>query len=392
VPQAQPDDSFAAFMTERRASKERMRLQQVAVKRREQRWQHRHGHSPPPPPSAAAREADFVAFAAEKRAAAEAAGKRCAPDASLRSLFEMAQSKEKQCARWRRATKKRREAREAARHGSEAPRRGRPPDPQAEQRRQAEREQREQQRLEKAALLRQRKEQAAARCALQAAAQRASPVLQTWSTEGQCQGTTRCGDRCKVHRSSVYSVAAPLRHGARFCGHHAPEKFTGVRCAGIKKHGKGQCRVWSGSCYADAAPLRRGSPYCHHHRVRCAGLTHVGSRCTITTSSEHAHAEPLRRGEPFCLHHCGQHVVMAQPLPPNADSLPMVAAQLIESHAATNSPTCDRLAVSYVRAASQDGPRDELVSDSCSDIIDELPRGVYVDSDGNVYSDDDCGY
>ena len=69
--------------------------------------------------------------------------------------------------------------------------------------------------------------------------------------------------RCRVHRSSRYAVAAPLRRGERFCGHHHPDKYTGVRCAGVRKHGKGQCRVWSGSCYADAAPLRRGSPYCH---------------------------------------------------------------------------------------------------------------------------------
>ena len=126
---------------------------------------------------------------------------------------------------------------------------------------------------------------------------------QAWSTEGQCEGTTREGERCKVHRSSPYAVAAPLRRGERFCGHHHPDKYTGVRCASIKKHGKGQCRVWSGSCYAAAAPLCHGSPFCHHHRVRCAGMTREGVRCTVTSSSEHAHAEPLRRGEQYCLHH-----------------------------------------------------------------------------------------
>ena len=47
--------------------------------------------------------------------------------------------------------------------------------------------------------------------------------------------------------------AVPLRRGERFCMHHHPDKFTGVRCAGVKKHGKGQCRVCSGSLYADAA-------------------------------------------------------------------------------------------------------------------------------------------
>ena len=132
---------------------------------------------------------------------------------------------------------------------------------------------------------------------------RALPSHANWSTEGQCEGKTRYGERCKVHRSSPYAVAASLRRGERFCGHHHPDKYTGMRCAGIKKHGKGQCRVWSGSCYADAAPLRRGSPYCHHHRVRCAGLTRSGARCTVTSSSEHEHAAPLRKGAEFCAHH-----------------------------------------------------------------------------------------
>ena len=124
-----------------------------------------------------------------------------------------------------------------------------------------------------------------------------------WTTEGQCEGTTRLGERCKVHRSSPYAVAASLRRGERFCGHHHPDKYTGVRCAGIRKHGKGQCKVWSGSCYADAAPLRRGSPFCHHHRVRCAGLTKFRVCCSVTSSCEHAHADPLRNGNSYCAHH-----------------------------------------------------------------------------------------
>ena len=136
-----------------------------------------------------------------------------------------------------------------------------------------------------------------------------------WSTEGQCEGRTRDGDRCKVHRSSRYAVAAPLRRGERFCGHHHPDKYTGVRCAGIKKHGKGQCRVWSGSCYADALPLRRGSPYCHHHRVRCAGQTRTGVQCTVTSSSEHAHANPLRQGGLYCTHHQVQGAQSDAPAP-----------------------------------------------------------------------------
>ena len=131
-------------------------------------------------------------------------------------------------------------------------------------------------------------------------------VPRVWSTEGQCEGMTRQSggtERCRVHRNSPYAVAAPLRRGERYCGHHHPDKFTGVQCAGQRKHGKGRCRVWSGCCYADAAPLRRGSPYCHHHRVRCVGLTQSGARCTVTSSSENVHAQPLRDGELHCAHH-----------------------------------------------------------------------------------------
>jgi hypothetical protein len=127
-----------------------------------------------------------------------------------------------------------------------------------------------------------------------------------WSTEGQCEGKTRCGERCKVHRSSPHEHAEPLRRGQRFCAHHHPDKYTGVRCAAHKKNGKGQCRVWSGSLYSDAAPLRRGSPYCHHHRVRCAGTTLTGVRCTVTSSSDNPYAEPLRRGALYCAHHSTQ--------------------------------------------------------------------------------------
>ena len=126
---------------------------------------------------------------------------------------------------------------------------------------------------------------------------------QPWDTQGQCKGKTQVGDRCRVHKSSKYAVAEPLRRGEDFCGPHDPKKLTGVRCAGTKKHGKGRCNVWSGSCYGDAAPLRRGSPYCHHHRVRCAGRAQTKAHCKITSSSENAHAEPLRKGKAFCMHH-----------------------------------------------------------------------------------------
>ena len=129
----------------------------------------------------------------------------------------------------------------------------------------------------------------------------AAPVER--STVGQCEGVTRLGERCRVHKSSKYAAAGPLRRGERYCEHHDPKKYTGVRCAGVRKKGRGQCNVWSGSSYADAAPLRAGSKFCRHHQVRCAGITQAGARCGVTSSSEHAHAEPLRQGELFCMHH-----------------------------------------------------------------------------------------
>ena len=56
--------------------------------------------------------------------------------------------------------------------------------------------------------------------------------------------------------------------------HHDPDKFTGTRCAGIrKKSHKGRCNVWSGSLYADAAPLREGSLYCAHHQRQALACT-----------------------------------------------------------------------------------------------------------------------
>ena len=164
--------------------------------------------------------------------------------------------------------------------------------------------------------------------------QAASAAARQWSTEGQCEGKTRASGglvRCKVHRSSPYAVVAPLQRGERFCGHHHPDKFTGVRCAGIRKGGKGQCCVWSGSCYADAAPLRCGSPFCHHHRVRCMGLTRSGARCTVTSSSEHEHAQPLREGGMHCTHHRP-----VQPsIPPAA---PMQGASALPSPASPAAP------------------------------------------------------
>ena len=84
--------------------------------------------------------------------------------------------------------------------------------------------------------------------------------------EGQCEGITKAGTRCCVHRDSWSGCARPLKVGARFCTHHDPAKFTGVQCAAIKSDGC-RCRVFSGSAYVHAQPLREGSLFCHHHRA-----------------------------------------------------------------------------------------------------------------------------
>ena len=77
-------------------------------------------------------------------------------------------------------------------------------------------------------------------CALQG--REPEPQNRPWDTAGQCQGRTRLGERCRVHRSSPYAVAAPLRRGEQFCGHHHPDKYTGVRCAGIKNAWRPSCQ------------------------------------------------------------------------------------------------------------------------------------------------------
>jgi hypothetical protein len=251
------DVSWAAFMAERRAEKERARLQQVSERRRRERWRRRYGHSPPP--AAEQRqtlEREFQAYLDARRRAVEKRGRKYIfHEPSLRLFFEEERRKAKERARLRKITDKRRVERRAAI---------------------AERfEEREQQRQQ---------EQAAAAAA----------------SSQQARDAAARREEC---RAAARAVAAPLRRGERFCGHHHPDKYTGVRCAEMRKGGKGQCRVWSGSCYADAAPLRRGSPYCHHHRVRCSGVTRSGARCTVTSSSEHDHAQPLRAGAKYCVHH-----------------------------------------------------------------------------------------
>jgi len=187
-----PDESWTTFMAERRASRERIRLQQVAASRKEGRWQRRHGHSAPLAPSAAAQLPaglqDVEAYVNERRATAHEAGRRCAPDICLRRHFPQARRKEKERLRLLKVTEKRRQEREAARQGLDVPRRGRPPDPATQQRRVEERAQREQQLREKAAARLQRKEQEAAQSAQRHAAHEASRRL--WWEE-HCQGSSR---------------------------------------------------------------------------------------------------------------------------------------------------------------------------------------------------------
>ena len=95
-----PDDSMAVFMAERRAAKERARLQQVAERRREERWRQRYGHAPVHSSRHDARLPaglqDVEAYVNERRAKADAAGRRCAPGICLRRDFPQARRKEKE--------------------------------------------------------------------------------------------------------------------------------------------------------------------------------------------------------------------------------------------------------------------------------------------------------
>ena len=84
---------------------------------------------------------------------------------------------------------------------------------------------------------------------------------------GQCEGITKEGKRCCVHRDisvRFQHMAWPLQAGGRFCSRHDPAVFTGTQCAAIKKNGE-RCRVFSGAAHADARPLRTGQRFCVHH-------------------------------------------------------------------------------------------------------------------------------
>ena len=202
------DVSYKTFMRERRARKEAEREQA----RRVQRWAARGLQVP---------ERELRPTPAELQCRYEA---YCAEFDILLNRYT-----------WRRFLKdrtneKRRRAYAARRGAQYGPqrKRGRPADPEVAKRRDAQRQ-----------LAQQRIQEWMTACAQQrgtgrkprARSRRCSDGAQprAWSTEGQCEGRTRDGDRCKVHRSSRYAVAAPLRRGERFCGHHHPDKYTGVR-------------------------------------------------------------------------------------------------------------------------------------------------------------------
>lgn len=86
--------------------------------------------------------------------------------------------------------------------------------------------------------------------------------------EGQCQGITKEGKRCCVHRLNEWACAKPLQAGGRFCSLHDPASttFTGTQCAAIKKGGE-RCRIFSGATHSDAWPLRCGHRFCTHHEL-----------------------------------------------------------------------------------------------------------------------------
>jgi hypothetical protein len=83
--------------------------------------------------------------------------------------------------------------------------------------------------------------------------------------EGQCEGLTKDGKRCCVHRECQWACARPLQAGGRFCSLHDPAVFTGTQCLAIKKDGT-RCRVFSGAAHAQARPLREGHQFCDHHK------------------------------------------------------------------------------------------------------------------------------
>ena len=123
--------------------------------------------------------------------------------------------------------------------------------------------------------------------------------------QGQCEGTTLKGRRCRVTRESRHADAEPLRQGGRFCAHHMQYDEPPIFCGAMTVR-NAPCKVHSRLSWKDARPLRYGSPFCHHHRKQCEGFLLFGQRCCVTSSSEHEHAAPLRCGMAFCAHHASQ--------------------------------------------------------------------------------------
>ena len=157
-------------MAERRAEKERVRLQQVSEKRRCERYQHRHGELPPSrAEQRQALEREYEDYRDARRKAVETRGRKyIVHEPSLRYFFEAERRKQKERARLCKITDKRR----AERRATAAERH----------------EEREQQQREQAAKRQEARDAAAARRTERRAAARGARL---WSTEGQCEGKSR---------------------------------------------------------------------------------------------------------------------------------------------------------------------------------------------------------
>ena len=225
------DDSWAAFMADKRMKAETMRSKQRAVQRREARWQKRGQVAPADHvDSRTAVQRDFEAHCDQNgwpSSAAEAAFDR--------RIFVMNRRKQSERERLSKITEQRRAARDAAGLGGR--KRGRPVNPESVRRRE-ERQACQQKRREAREAREAREPAAQTTPALmgdhdaeraEARARRAAEQIEVRqrrdalrlavhaarvlerTTEGQCEGWTRNGERCKVHMSSAYAVAAPLR-------------------------------------------------------------------------------------------------------------------------------------------------------------------------------------
>ena len=63
---------------------------------------------------------------------------------------------------------------------------------------------------------------------------------------------------CKLHSHLRHDEAEPLRRGETFCVHHNPSRVLEGQCEGMTRLGE-RCVVHKGSTHSDAAPLHRGA-------------------------------------------------------------------------------------------------------------------------------------